>query len=73
MKNLIIALKNKETIRYISNISPLLWTDDIKNAKKFISENEISIDLSSHKKSLELLTKEVNNPIEIISIDSNYD
>ena len=73
MKNLIICSKSKENIRYISNTSPLLWTDNISNAKKFMSENEIFIDLAPHKKSLELLTRETKNTIEIVSIDNDYD
>ena len=73
MKKFVICLQTRENIKYISNVSPLLWTNKKSEAKIFASENEISMDLAPHKKSLELLTKELNTPIEIISIDDDYD
>ena len=51
----IIDNDNKES--YISNVSPLLWTDDRNKAKIFYSESEIRTDLSLHFNVLDEILK----------------
>lgn len=61
MKKYIILSRDKDNnIKYISNTSPLLWTDDINKAKIFRSEGEILNDLNEHMIALEKMSKELN-------------
>jgi hypothetical protein len=61
MKKYIILSRDKDNnIKYISNTSPLLWTDDINKAKIFRSEGEILNDLNEHMMALEKMSKELN-------------
>ena len=55
----VYSLSQNNEKKYISNTSPLLWTDDQSKAKIFRSEGEIEIDLSCHKTSLEKMIKEL--------------
>lgn len=56
---IIYSLSKNNEKKYISNTSPLLWTDDKSKAKIFRSEGEIQTDLSYHAKSLEKMNKEL--------------
>ncbi len=58
-KYIILSKSKDNTIKYISNTSPLLWTDKKENAKIFRSEGEIITDLSSHMESLRRMEKEL--------------
>ncbi len=61
MKKYIILSRDKDNnVKYISNTSPLLWTDDINKAKIFRSEGEILNDLNEHMMALEKMSKELN-------------
>lgn len=61
MKKYIILSRDKDNnVKYISNTSPLLWTDDINKAKIFRSEGEILNDLNEHMIALEKMSKELN-------------
>ena len=55
----VYSLSQNNEKKYISNTSPLLWTDDQSKAKIFRSKGEIEIDLSCHKTSLEKMIKEL--------------
>ena len=69
MSKYIILSKSKDnTIKYISNTSPLLWTDNKSEAKIFRNEGEIITDLSVHKESLDKMEKELNVKFELESI-----
>ena len=60
----IYSLSKDNEKRYISNTSPLLWTDDKNKAKIFRSEGEIKSDLAEHTNSLE---KMINN-LELVLV-----
>jgi hypothetical protein len=60
----IYSLSKNNEKRYISNTSPLLWTDDKNKAKIFRSEGEIESDLVEHTNSLE---KMINN-LELVLV-----
>lgn len=59
-KYIILSESTDNVIKYISNTSPLLWTDDKNKAKIFRSEGEILTDLYCHKESLDKMEKELN-------------
>jgi hypothetical protein len=66
MEYYIISASNKDNIiKYISNISPLLWTNDRTKAKTFRSKGELIMDLTWHIDSLEKMEKELGLKIEI--------
>lgn len=58
MEKIILLSKNRDNnIKYISNTSPLLWTDNKSEAKIFRSKGEINLDLSFH---VDILNKMIN-------------
>ena len=64
-KYIILSKSLDNSIKYISNISPLLWTDNKEEAKIFRNESEILTDLSYHTESLEKLKKELDIEFEV--------
>lgn len=69
MGNFIILSRSEDnSVSYISNTSPLLWTDNKSEAKIFRSEGEIMTDLSDHKESLDKMEKELNIKFEMEQI-----
>lgn len=68
-KYIILSRAMDNTKKYISNTSPLLWTDNKNNAKIFRSEGEILTDLSCHKESLDKMKKELNLEFETERIE----
>ena len=52
---------------YISNISPLLWTNDLNLAKRFSTESELITDLYEHQSSLEKLVMDKGQPLIILN------
>ena len=69
MGKYVVLSKSKDNdIKYISNISPLLWTDNRNNAKIFRSESEINSDLYDYVESLKLMKKELNLEFEMVEI-----
>ena len=67
-KYIILSKSQDNDIRYISNTSPLLWTDNKEKAKIFISENQIQLDLFNHMESLEQMKKGLNLQFEMVEI-----
>ena len=63
-KYIILSKSKDNSIKYISNTSPLLWTDNKNNAKIFRNEGEILTDLSYHKESLEKMKNELDLEFE---------
>ena len=60
MGKFILLSKNKNgDKRYISNTSPLLWTDNKSEAKIFRSEGEMMLDLSAHRDILQKMVNEL--------------
>ena len=50
MTKFILFSKNKNNdVKYISNTCPLLWTNNKSEAKTFMSEGELNLELSYHK------------------------
>lgn len=71
MMNYILFTKNKNNnIKYISNTSPLLWTNNKFEAKKFRSKEEINLDLYSHVNILNKMEKELGLKLYLESIES---
>ena len=68
MKYIVLSKSEDNSIRYVSNTSPLLWTNDKNKAKLFMSINEIKLDLYTHMESLEKMKKELKLDIEVDSI-----
>lgn len=52
---------------YISNISPLLWTNNLNLAKRFSTESELITDLYEHQSSLEKLVMDKGQPLIILN------
>ncbi len=67
-KYIILSKSEDNSVSYISNTSPLLWTDNKSEAKIFRNEGEIITDLSVHKESLDKMEKELNVKFELESI-----
>jgi len=57
-KIVVYSLSENNEKKYISNISPLLWTNKLSEAKIFRSKGEIKEDLSYHLISLAKLSTE---------------
>ena len=64
-KYIILSKSLDNSIKYISNISPLLWTDNKEEAKIFRNESEILTDLSYHTESLEKMKTELDIEFEV--------
>ena len=58
-KYIVLSKNLDKEIKYISNTSPLLWTDDRNKAKIFISEGSIMTDLYDHLDTLNKMCKEL--------------
>ena len=63
-KYVVLSKSKDNNIKYISNTSPLLWTDNKNKAKIFRNEGEILTDLSYHQESLEKMKKELGLEFE---------
>lgn len=64
-KYILIARSKSGDITYVSNISPLLWTNEKSRAKKFNTKNEMIMDLTWHIDSLEKMEKELGLKFEV--------
>lgn len=68
---ILLSKLQDNSISYISNTSPLLWTDNKSEAKVFRSIGEIDTDLYEHRNSLEKMKKELGINLIIKEIDSD--
>jgi hypothetical protein len=60
MIKIILLSKNKNNvIKYISNTCPLLWTNNKSEAKTFMSEGEMNLELSYHEDILNKMAKQL--------------
>ena len=67
-KYILYAMSKTGNVSYLSNISPLLWTNEKSNAKKFNSKNELIMDIAWHGDSLEMMAKELGLKFEVEEI-----